>query len=342
MTWSIDKTYSFYNNLVGTRDPWNPIQQGINQAVNPYLQGSLQDTPEMALARQQQGAYRDQQMGALAMLQEQAMGRNLVSQQQAALQREAAMKGLSAQAASMSGGFNPAVMRGAQMAQSQASAGIAGQAAMAAAQEKQAALGNYLQGLGAARGQDQGLMQMEMQNQIARQQAAQGWFGMGLEEKWNQQKDYENYVNQKRQERLNLLGQASGMYTSEKDRQQKQDAALIGLAGSGLQAIGSLAGSDKRLKRQFGDADKKIDDFLARIKPQTYRYKDEDKFGEGQRVGPMAQDLEKTPFGKQLVVKDEHGTRYVNAAGASLAALATMYHLNKKIEKLEKGLSHGR
>lgn len=48
------------------------------------------------------------------------------------------------------------------------------------------------------------------------------------------------------------------------------------------------------------------------LKAYRFKYKDDSR-GEGEWVGIMAQDLEKTALGKKLVVTDEHGFKHIDA-----------------------------
>jgi hypothetical protein len=87
-----------------------------------------------------------------------------------------------------------------------------------------------------------------------------------------------------------------------------------------------------RTVAQSGD-ESKVMDFLAGIKPEMYNYKDK-KHGEGTYVSPMAQDLEKTELGKDMVIDTPEGKMvdYARAAGTLMAAQS---NLHKRLAELE-------
>jgi hypothetical protein len=104
-------------------------------------------------------------------------------------------------------------------------------------------------------------------------------------------------------------------------------AAGIGAAG--------MIGSDEKLKTDISPGRAK--NIADSIKGYTYRYKDPEKFGEGQQIGVMAQDLEKTPEGAQLVTDTPEGKLVdYNKAGPILMATTAM--LNDRVSGLEKAL----
>jgi hypothetical protein len=91
--------------------------------------------------------------------------------------------------------------------------------------------------------------------------------------------------------------------------------------------------SDEKLKENVTGAASDIDAFLDSLKAHKYEYKDK-AYGEGKHVSPMAQDLEKTPVGEQMVMDTPKGKMvdYGRGFGAILAAQAT---LNERLKKLE-------
>lgn len=87
----------------------------------------------------------------------------------------------------------------------------------------------------------------------------------------------------------------------------------------------------KPLKNASGEMEK----FLSSLKPSQYEYKDSAN-GTGEKIGVMAQDLEKSKIGKTMVDQAPDGTKMVDTNKAIGALLAGMADLNKKIKKLEK------
>lgn len=86
------------------------------------------------------------------------------------------------------------------------------------------------------------------------------------------------------------------------------------------------------------EADVKADELTRSIRPQTYEYKPEATaaFGlhPGQRYGVMAQDLEKTPLGKTMVVNTPMG-KMIEPRAALGATLAALGRLGQRLDLLE-------
>lgn len=93
--------------------------------------------------------------------------------------------------------------------------------------------------------------------------------------------------------------------------------------------------SDERTKDDVTDVDrKKIDAFIKSLKPKSYRYKPE--FGGEKRTGIVAQDLERTDIGKELLEQDKQtGMRKVKGESVLSALLASTGRLGKRIDELE-------
>lgn len=109
---------------------------------------------------------------------------------------------------------------------------------------------------------------------------------------------------------------------------------------SGLAAAGGqmAMASDERVKTDIGsapNASQAIEAFVNAIKPHTYKYKNAED-GTGEKMGVMAQDLEKTAVGKTMVDEAPDGTKMVDTNKAIGVILAGMADMNKKLKKLEK------
>lgn len=102
---------------------------------------------------------------------------------------------------------------------------------------------------------------------------------------------------------------------------------------SGLGQAGIIAASDERLKTGIKPGDKEVKSFLDALKAEQYEYKNP-ALGQGKQVSPMAQDLEKTAIGRQMVIDTPAGklVDYGKGFGAMLAAQA---HLNERLNKVE-------
>lgn len=105
--------------------------------------------------------------------------------------------------------------------------------------------------------------------------------------------------------------------------------ALIG-AGASLLAL-----SDKDSKENVKPAEKKVKSFLDTISSKEYNYKPETGEDQGKKVGIIAQDLEKSEMGKNLIV-DKNGQKHVDIQSGFGAMLAAQAELNKRLSKLEK------
>ena len=79
-------------------------------------------------------------------------------------------------------------------------------------------------------------------------------------------------------------------------------------------------------------------DFLDKLQAYTYEYKNPSRPGarEGRQTSVMAQDLEKSSIGKDMVGQMEDGTKFVDYAKGYGAILAAQAHLNKRLDQLEK------
>ena len=111
---------------------------------------------------------------------------------------------------------------------------------------------------------------------------------------------------------------------------------LYGLGGSVLGGISSLF-SDKNLKKNIKSGDKPVENFLDMIKPHQYDYKNPEH-GEGKQLSVMAQDLEKSPEGKQAVEDSPEGKKvnYGKLAAMMLASQANIHDRLKKLESKKK------
>lgn len=159
--------------------------RSLGLGVDDKRQEYLRYLQSQSRGQQQQGA------GALWNI---AQGNDSTALRAAALQQDAARRMAASQQASMAS-YDPAAVRGAQMAGSDAVAQIGGQASLAAAQERQAALQNYMNAVGGIRGQDTQQQGLEAQNDAAlrnfllgKETAAQGWTNLGTNDAWNREK----------------------------------------------------------------------------------------------------------------------------------------------------------
>lgn len=154
---------------------------------------------------------------------------------------------------------------------------------------------------------------------------------------------------------LQNQSQALGWDISAAGIQAGKDAAWqqfgMNLVGAGVQAGAAAAmASDRRVKKNvellYSDDDGKkgkralldgyggkdeLGEMLSKLRPVRYKYKDPDADGaaKGQRWGIIAQDLERSPVGKSLVI-DDGGVKKIDTAQAVGVLLAAMARMEKK------------
>lgn len=109
------------------------------------------------------------------------------------------------------------------------------------------------------------------------------------------------------------------------------------VGGAGAAAAPAAAASDKRLKKKIKNGDGDIIDLIENLGSHSYEYKDK-KFGKGTYASPMAQELEKSKLGQDMVVNTPEGKMvdYARGAGTYLAAAAM---LHKRLKKVESSLT---
>lgn len=121
---------------------------------------------------------------------------------------------------------------------------------------------------------------------------------------------------------------------------------ISNLASSGAKAMsggGAAASSDVSLKENMNQSEKSgsemVEEFLNALKSYTYNYKDKENNGqknpEGKVTSVMAQDLEKSKLGKQMVIDGPDG-KMVDYGQGMAPLFAAIAELNQRTKKLEK------
>jgi hypothetical protein len=214
-------------------------------------------------------------------------------------------------AAQMARGANAALAaRNAARTTADIGANAAGQASIAQMQDQQAATHQLGGLLGNMRGQDigvaQGNQQAQMQQQQLQLQSLAQMLGVDVA------------TLQQDLAKRGLAAQDKGMLPS-----------LLQIGGQ----MGAAAASDRNLKTGIVDADEQVDEMLAKLSPKAYSYKDE-KHGVGPRVGIMAQDLERSSLGRDIVDDTTEG-KMIDVNKALSLALAAVARLDKRVRELE-------
>ena len=178
------------------------------------------------------------------------------------------------------------------------------------------------------------------QRNVASRNNAQQWNATNAQETANKNvgirnaaQEYNLGLGQKRFEnQLTMADRKSGVYrdqAGQKNAERDRDAQLFG----GIIEAGATAyASDKRVKKDISHLDSA--EFLKHLKGYSYEYKDPKKYGEGDQVGVMAQDLLKTKL-KGAVIKDEDGTLRIDYSKLSGPILALLADMNKRLEEVE-------
>jgi hypothetical protein len=313
----------------GYTSDWSPtgqVEQLQNPNVTPGQLGHAGDMANSAIAQQQAFA-------------------NAVSQQNGLGNQNSAFQGY--QNLANGTGANPAQ---AQLAQA-TSANVANQAAMAAGQ-RGASQNVGMMARGAA---NQGA---NIQQQAAGQAATmgaqqqlsglQGMSGIANAQVGQQQGAIQGLNSAAQGEQANLYG-AQGAYnnamgsimgsqnTANASIQLQNDKNKSGMFGGLLSGAGGVL-SDERLKTDIKPAGDKIKAFLDAAGAHEYKYKGAAKSMAGgddkTHIGPMAQELEKSELGSQMVDNGPQGKSvdFQRGLGTIVAAQAA---LNKRLEALE-------
>lgn len=106
---------------------------------------------------------------------------------------------------------------------------------------------------------------------------------------------------------------------------------------SALGGVGQAAGaaalmfSDRRMKEDIKEMDQELDEVMDELVPYFFKY-----IHTGEELaGVMAQDLEKSDIGAEIVVEDDAGLKRIYIPGAVSALLAMVARLNKRVRQLE-------
>jgi hypothetical protein len=165
--------------------------------------------------------------------------------------------------------------------------------------------------------------QMQTQNEIAAIRDANRAAQMSLET---------NRMNQS----LGVGGLHAQDTMNRRDNRTSIVQSGISSIGQGASGIAGLAMmSDEDVKTNVKDGSKAAYDFLEALEAKKYNYKEPDKFGKGERLGVMAQDVEDGgPMGAQIVDETPEG-KAVDMAKGFGAVLAAQSEMHKRLKQLE-------
>lgn len=117
---------------------------------------------------------------------------------------------------------------------------------------------------------------------------------------------------------------------------QKTLSSASSSVSAGASSFAKAIASDKRGKTNVSG--ETPEGMMDTLRAYGFDYKDTSLPGTspGRQYGVMAQDVEKTKFGKQIVKQGPHG-KMLDPTAAIGPTLASLGNLNKRVKKLEKG-----
>ena len=147
---------------------------------------------------------------------------------------------------------------------------------------------------------------------------------------------------QGQQEQATLANQQAdlGVQAANYDESEQNTKAQNSMLGSVIGAVGGAASmfSDVRLKdiKKGSSLARDLDDLLAHAHPSEYEYKDDakDMAGDGTYATPMAQDLEHSKLGADLVHEGPGGAKVVDYGKGLGTLLGATAHVNDKVDAL--------
>lgn len=140
---------------------------------------------------------------------------------------------------------------------------------------------------------------------------------IGLQAAGQQINANSDYANQVSANQMAMANANAAAHIAQANRQ-------AGLLGAGITGTALYLSSDKRLKTDIVPVSKEdLEELRSAIKPYHFKYISSE-YGEGDWVGVMAQDLEKSKLGKTVVVEDEQGFKRIDMSKLMALFLAMM------------------
>ena len=307
-------------------------------AAGAARSGFYESTSGTAGAREQSEAGRNYQMGQLGRLSDRAAG---YGPSVTDMQMRAAMDQGNRAAQSMAAGARGGNMLMAQRAAAQQQAFGAQQVAQASGiarlQEQMANEQALAQAAAGMRGQDQG----DVQTWLGQRQQDLGRMGLEYgrdEAAWQREMDIKRAQLQGDMHQYGAdRGYQQQMAAIEANKKGVWDYAMP-VVGAGLGAAAMYYGakSDERVKTSVMPGQSDAEALMDSLSAKSFRYRDPGPGEQGQRLGIMAQDLEKTDAGRSLVSKDAAGVRRVDVPGAAMASLAAVADVHERLRRLEE------
>jgi hypothetical protein len=143
-------------------------------------------------------------------------------------------------------------------------------------------------------------------------------------------------LNQSQQQGANNIAHDQSHVGAEAEKKRRRDAQVGAVIGAVAQ-VGAGAVSDVRVKKDIKPGHEQTQKFLDALGSYMFKYKDGESRGEGDFIGTMAQDLEKSSLGKVMVNEDASGTKQIEIGKNGMGILfAAMANLNERIKNSEK------
>lgn len=121
----------------------------------------------------------------------------------------------------------------------------------------------------------------------------------------------------------------------EQKNVESQNSLIRGITGGVFGAVGAGLGalSDERAKENIHDGSDDVRDMLDKLEPHSYNYKG----GSEPHTSVMAQELEKSKAGSQMVKEAPNGLKMVDYGQGLAAILAAQADLHKRLKAIEGG-----
>lgn len=133
--------------------------------------------------------------------------------------------------------------------------------------------------------------------------------------------------------------QAAGQMAAQQEEADR--ARMERYIGLGLQTAGSAAGmllSDEEAKHALGGGARAADQLISSLEPERYEYREGTGQPGGQRLGVMAQDVERGgPMGAAMVGRRPDGMRGIDRDSAISAILASVGRIGERLDSIEGG-----
>lgn len=127
-------------------------------------------------------------------------------------------------------------------------------------------------------------------------------------------------------------------YDKRSARKADQGSQRIGAAGKMVGSVLGAVKSDEKTKKELKPVSSSaIEEFLAALKPKSFKYKEKFSDGDdGKKIGFIMQDIEKTKVGKDISRDVGDGMKGYDAQSLQGVTLAALKHLMDKIDGKDK------